>query len=129
MKSILERIGVPQRPTKTDDRKQEYFLPEECVSDSFETGEVVWSANHHAPAVIDRHMSKEYQASRQGLTLVDYAKKYGCECYGIHVRQKASADAELWDMPDTGGFFAFALAYDLGKLSHLEEYGINLENL
>ena len=129
VKSILEKIGVPQRPTKTEDRKQEYFLPDECVAESFTAGEVVWSANHHAPAVIDRHLSKEYQDSRSGLNTVDYVEKYGCECYSIHVRQKASTDADLWDMPDTGGFYAFALAYDLGKLSHLEEYGINLENL
>ena len=33
----------------------------------------------------------------------------------------------LWDMPDIGGFYAFALAYDLGKLKHLEEYGVDLQ--
>ena len=32
-------------------------------------------------------------------------------------------------MPDIGGFYAFALAYDLGKLKHLEEYGVDLEKL
>ena len=44
VKSILEKIGVPQRPTKIEGRKQEYYLPEQCVSENFEEGEVVWSA-------------------------------------------------------------------------------------
>ena len=129
MKSILERIGVPQRPTKVEDRKQEYYLPEECIAEDFEVGETVWSATYHAPAVIEKKMSKEYQDSRPGINTVDYVSKYGCHCYSIMVRQKASPDADLWEMPETGGFSAFALAYDLGKLSHLTEYGINLENL
>ena len=129
MKSILEKIGVPQRPTRTEDRMQEYFLPEECVAEEFEVGEIVWSANHHAPAVIDKKLSVEYQNSKPGLQTVDYTSMYGADCYSIHVRQKASGEADLWDIPDVGGFYAFALAYDLGKLTHLEQYGINLENL
>ena len=128
VKSILEKIGVPQRPTQVEGRKQEYYLPEECVAEDFEEGEIVWSATHHAPAVINRKMSKEYQDSRPGLQTVNYIEKYGCECYGIHVRQKPSTE-DMWDMPDVGGFYAFALAYDLGKLKHLEEYGVDLQKL
>ena len=37
-KSILEKIGVPQRPTQVEGRKQEYYLPEECIADDFEEG-------------------------------------------------------------------------------------------
>ena len=129
VKSILEKIGVPQRPTRTEDRMQEYFLPEECVAEDFEVGEIVWSANHHAPAVVEKKLSIEYQNSKPGMQTVDYVSKYGANCYNIHVRQKASGEADLWDIPDVGGFYAFALAYDLGKLTHLEQYGINLENL
>jgi len=128
VKSILEKIGVPQRPTQVEGRKQEYYLPEECIADDFEEGEIVWSATHHAPAVINRKMSKEYQDGRPGLQTVDYSEKYGCDCYSIHVRQKPSTD-DTWDMPDVGGFYAFALAYDLGKLKHLEEYGVDLQKL
>ena len=129
VKNILERIGVPQRPTKIEGRKQEYYLPEQCVADDFEKGEIVWSATHHAPAVIDKKLSKDYQESRPGIQAVDYVSKYGCECYSIYVRQKPSGEAEFWNMPDIGGFYAFALAYDLGKLKHLEEYGVDLEKL
>ena len=129
VKSLLEKIGVPQRPTKIEGRKQEYYLPEQCVSDSFEEGEIVWSATYHAPAVIDKKLTKEHQDSSPGLQTVDYIGKYGADCYSIHVRQKPSAEADLWDIPDIGGFHAFALAYDLGKLKHLEEYGVDLEKL
>ena len=129
VKSLLEKIGVPQRPTKIEGRKQEYYLPEQCVSDSFEEGEIVWSATYHAPAVVDKKLTKEHQESRAGLQTVNYMDKYGSHCYSIYVRQKPSGDADLWDIPDIGGFYAFALAYDLGKLKHLEEYGVDLAKL
>ena len=128
VKSILEKIGVPQRPTQLEGRKQEYYLPEECVAEDFEEGEVVWSANHHAPAVIDKKLSKEHQDSKPGIQTVNYVEKYGAHCYSIYVRQKPSSE-DLWDMPDVGGFYAFSLSYDLGKLKHLEEYGIDLAKL
>ena len=128
VKSLLEKIGVPQRPTKVEGRKQEYYLPEQCVADSFDEGEIVWSATHHAPAVIDKILSKEHQDSKAGLQTVDYISKYGSDCYSIYVRQKPSTE-DLWDMPDVGGFYAFALAYDLGKLKHLEEYGVDLQKI
>ena len=128
VKSILEKIGVPQRPTKVEGRKQEYYLPEQCVADNFDEGEIVWSATHHAPAVIDKKLSKEHQDSKAGLQTVDYVSKYGSDCYSIYVRQKPSTE-DMWDMPEVGGFYAFALAYDLGKLKHLEEYGVDLQKL
>ena len=128
VKSLLEKIGVPQRPTKVEGRKQEYYLPEQCVADNFDEGEIVWSATHHAPAVIDKKLSKEHQDSKAGLQTVDYVSKYGSDCYSIYVRQKPSTE-DVWDMPEVGGFYAFALAYDLGKLKHLEEYGVDLQKI
>ena len=128
VKSILEKIGVPQRPTKIEGRKQEYYLPEQCVADSFEEGEIVWSATHHAPAVIDKKLTKEHQDSRAGLQTVDYVSKYGSDCYSIYVRQKPNTE-DMWEMPETGGFYAFSLGYDLGKLKHLEEYGVDLQKI
>ena len=128
VKSILEKIGVPQRPTKIEGRKQEYYLPEQCVADDFEKGEIVWSATHHAPAVIDKKLTKEHQESRAGLQTVDYVSKYGSDCYSIYVRQKPNTE-DMWEMPETGGFYAFSLGYDLGKLKHLEEYGVDLQKI
>ena len=129
VKSVLDKVGVPQRPSQIEGRRQAYYLPEQCVAHDFEHGEIVWSATHHAPAQIVQKFTKEYQDSKPGLKYFDYHAVYGCYCYSIYVRQKPSGESELWQMPDIGGFFATALTYDLGKLKHLEEYGIDLEKI
>ena len=60
---------MPQRPTKVEGRKQEYYLTRAMrCSDDFEEGEIVWSATHHAPAVIDKKLTKEYQDSKMWIT-------------------------------------------------------------
>jgi len=130
VKSILEKIGVPQRPTKVEGRKQEYYLPEECLAEDFEEGEIVWAATHHAPAVIGKKLTKEYQDSKPGLITQDYEKTYGCSVFSIYIRQKPSGDLEdFYIAANIGGFYSYAAAYDLGKLKHLEEYGVDLEKL
>ena len=130
VKSILEKIGVPQRPTKAEGRKQEYYLPEECLAEDFEEGEIVWAATHHAPAVIGKKLTKEYQDSKPGLITQDYEKTYGCSVFSIYIRQKPSGDLEdFYIAANIGGFYSYAAAYDLGKLKHLEEYGVDLEKI
>lgn len=130
VKSILERIGVPQRPISVEDRKNPMYLPEECVADEFEEGEIVWSATHHAPAEVKKKQTREFQKVHPGLVEVDYEEKYGCDCYSIYVRQKPSGDLEdFFNSTGIGGYYSYSLASDLGKLKHLEEYGINLEKL
>ena len=52
---------------------------------------------------------------------IDYEKVYGSKCYGIYVI-KASEFEQVF------GFFSYQLAYDLGKLQHLEEYGIDVKS-
>ena len=79
VKNILEKIGVPQRPVAAEDRKNPMYLPEQCVADEFEKGEIVWSATHHAPAQVMEKQTKQYQDSKKGLTTVDYEEKYGCD--------------------------------------------------
>ena len=130
VKSILEKIGVPQRPTKAEGRKQEYYLPEECLAEDFEEGEIVWAATHHAPAVIGKKLTKEYQDSKPGLITQDYEKTYGCSVFSIYIRQKPSGDLEdFYIAANIGGFYSYAAAYDLGKLKHLEEYGVDLAKI
>jgi hypothetical protein len=125
VKGIIERVGVPQ---KTDEKVD--YLPEECISESFADGELVWSAKYSAPAIIEREISVDYQAEQLGFSDVNYEKKYSSKCYAIWVLQRHDEDAEdLWARVKTGGFNAFSLAYDLGKLEHLKEYGVKLQNL
>lgn len=125
VKGIIERVGVPQKQEADVD-----YLPEECCAEHFDDGELVWSARHHAPAIVERELSVDYQAENMGFSDVNYEKKYSSKCYAIWVLESHDEDAEdLWARVKTGGFNAYSLAYDLGKLEHLQKYGINVSRL
>lgn len=125
VKSIIEKVGVPQK----DEGRYDY-LPEECVAESFEKGEIVWSAKYHGPAIIRQELSVDYQAEMPGYKDVNYEKKYGSKAYNIWVIEKIDDDySERWTTATGGGFAATQLAYDLGKLSHLKEYGVDLSRI
>ena len=124
LRAIVERVGIPSRGGNEIERATLCYLPEQCVSDTFKIGEIVWSAKYHSSAIIKAVYNKEYSESKKGLNYVDYNKKYGSECYSIYVRQRVD------DVDNVGtGFYANSLAYDLGKLTHLQEYGVELERL
>jgi hypothetical protein len=125
VKSIIEKVGVPQK----DEGRYDY-LPEACVADSFEKGEIVWSAKYHGPAIIKYELSIDYQAEKSGMKDVNYEKKYGSKAYNIWVIEKIDDDySDRWTTATGGGFTASALAYDLGKLTHLQEYGVDLSRI
>ena len=112
VKSILERIGVPQRPPSVEERNQSAFLPDSCVAEEFIPDEKVWSAKYHSPAIIDKEVEVE--------------NKYESKGYSVYILEKTEGvEAELL----IGGFYAYALACELGKLTHLEQYGVNLKRI
>ena len=129
VKNIIERVGVPQRLTSKDEQSQIDYLPDECVADSFEVGEIVWSARYHRAATIVKELSSSYVSSRKGLANTDYEEKYACKCYDIHISEVSDSEDSIFASVGGGGFFASSTAYDLGKLSHLQKYGINLKTL
>jgi hypothetical protein len=125
VKSIIERTGVPQK----GDGKYDYF-PDECIAEDFATGEIVWSAKYHGPAIVKQELSVDYQAELPGYKDINYEKKYGSKAYNIWVIEKIDDDySDRWTTAQGGGFTATQLAYDLGKLSHLEEYGVDLSRI
>lgn len=125
VKAIIERVGVPQKQEGAYD-----YLPEECVAEDFAIGEIVWSAKYHGPAIIRAELSVDYQAERPGYRDVNYEKKYGTKAYNIWVIEKIDDDySERWTTSTGGGFAATQLAYDLGKLSHLKEHGVDLSRI
>ena len=111
IKSILDRVGVPTRPVAIEERKGCAFLPDECVAEEFEEGERVWSAFYHAPAIV----VKEY-------TDPMYVDKYAGKCYSIYVLEESES-------LNVGGYHGASIAYDLGKLTHLEQYGIDITKI
>lgn len=127
VKSVIERVGIPEKRTKKD-RKGPSILPDACCAESFEPKEIVWSAEHDSIAEICHELSIDYQAEKEGFIDTNYEKKYGSKCYAIRVLQPLSQDADPW-LSSSAGFYSYALAYDLGKLEHLKQYGIDLKKL
>ena len=107
VRSILDKVGVPQRPASAEERTGPCMIPESCVSTEFSEGEKVWSATYHAPAIVDEE--------------VEVKNKYESKGYRVYILEKSEETV--------GGFYAYVLACELGRLSHLEEYGVNLSKV
>ncbi len=129
VRAVLERVGVPQRPSGKEERVGSHYYPDECLSDDYADGEIAWSATYHAAVVVKGRLTKEYIDARKGLAFVDYESKYGCPCYAIYVRQKVDSEDTYFSTVTEGGFSAYAPAYELCKLEHLREYGVKIERL
>jgi hypothetical protein len=125
VKGLIERVGVPNVTKESGIIP----LPERCVSESFSPGEIVWSAVYNKPARVDQELSIDYQAERAGFIDTNYESKYGSKCYAIYVMEEVRDDTEKWANVEAGGYFAYSLAYDLGKLAHLEKYGVDLSRI
>jgi hypothetical protein len=129
VKGILGRVGVPQHSRDSDSPLEVDYIPEECVSEEFAPGEIVWSAKHHTTALIEHEISVDYQAEKPGFNDVNYEEKYGSRCYSIWVVEDINDTGDMWANVEMGGYKAFSLAYDLGKLTHLEKFGVNLSRI
>jgi len=134
VKAIIERVGIPQKLTKESHSKcykhLYHMLPEECVSAEFEVGEKVWSVKDNSIAEIKREQTVEYMNSKPGYVKppVNYEEKYGAKGYAIYVLTPCDLSNSLFPWMDGNrvGYHSFSLAYDLGKLKHLEQYGVNI---
>lgn len=110
VKGIIIRLGIPEK--LTGDAKYDLaVLPDQCVSETFEPGQVVWSAKYHTPCEIIAEIPSE-----------KYEEKYGCKAYKIYVIEALDEAPEYFPRVTVGGFNAVALACDLGNLEHLEHY-------
>jgi hypothetical protein len=110
VKSIIERVGVPER-AQGDAKAITEYLPEECVGESFNLGEIAWSAKYHTSCEILSELENKY------------TQKYQSPCYKVYIREPTQSTQEF------GGFIAYVPGYDLGKLEHLKEYGCNTQRL
>lgn len=126
IKTLLERVGVPERVSGEDVLDFDY-IPEQCVAEDFTPGEIVWSAKYHSAAIIETEISIDHQAEKPGYSDVNYETKYGSKCYSIYVLTKTEEHDPF--AKRKSGFCAFALAYDLGKLEHLKHYGVDLSSI
>jgi len=109
VRQILLNVGVPERIVGEDKHRTE-MLPENCVSEDFSVGETVWSAIHHTPAIVIKQLPEKYN------------KTYNTNCFKIWVKEPS-------EHLTGGGYNSFVPSYDLGKLKHLEAFGVNVERL
>ena len=116
VKRVIENVGVPQ--AQPGENYSDYYpLPEQCIADSFQEGEFVWSSRDVAIAEIMREMEP----------------KDGVNVYRIWVHQRIdpakllSEDGKRYahTVETGGGYFAHQPAYDLGSLKHLRKYNVD----
>ena len=88
----------------------------------------VRSARDNSIALIKKEQTLEDQASMPGLGSTDYEKKYGARGYQLYVLTPCDTSNTLFPWLDGSkmGYHSFALAYDIGSLKHLEQYGVNI---
>ena len=118
VKTMLDKIGVPTRPSGKNERHSTSLIPDACVSEEFQAGELAWSSVYHSVVLVGDEITPEYAKCLRG---TDYQQKYSSKCYSITVREVSDNEFGI-----SGGFSAFSLAYDLGKLEHLKQYGVKL---
>ena len=113
VRNLLDRVGVPQKRPKTLQGMSEKigYLPDECVSESFEPGEKVWCARYDLPARVVKEK---------------YSTKYDCLTYQVYVIELTNFESKYFGFIKEGGFHAHFCSYDLGSLRHLNKYDINI---
>ena len=113
---IVQRVGIPTRPSG-DERYKPAILPDECIAEEFKIGEIAWSAKYHSPCEIRQELDDSY------------TERYGEKCYRIYISEKIDEISPYFPQVERGGFNAYAPAYELGKLEHLTDYGVNVSNI
>lgn len=123
IKNLVETAGVPEKQSKasiTGYHRHTYLLPDQCVKETFEPGEVAWSSVYNSPCDILKEEENR-----------NYEERYNSKAYSIMVFEMKEWEASLNLTPWIGvkkmGFYASSLAYNLGSLAHLKELGVNLE--
>jgi len=129
VRTLLETVGVPQRPANKEEKLGSHYYPDALLSDDYAEGEVAWSATYHAAVEVHARLTPEYTASKKGLGNTDYESKYGCPVYAVYIKQKVDSDDTFFSNVTAGGFSAYVPAYELCKLEHLKQYGVRIDRL
>ncbi len=120
VRNLIDNIGVPQKLPKSELSVYRYrtpMLPERCVAEEFEINERVWAAKYNTIAIVKKHIPAHG---------INYEQKYDSKMYQIFVITMTDFDTKYFGYQKIGGFWSHALAYDLGSLRHLKEYGIDI---
>jgi hypothetical protein len=113
VKNIINEVGVPTRGVG-EDYTNYSPLPDRCVADKFDINEIAWSSKYSAPCVIDKEMPKP--------TIDGEAKLYRIFVFEPYEEPKERYVRNFGQ----SGFYAHQPAYELGKLEHLKQYGVDI---
>lgn len=113
VKKVIEDIGVPE---KSASYLEPSIIPEQCVSDNFEFGQIAWSARYSAMVIIldcypanSKNNNQEY------------------DCYRIYVIETIEEPSPYFpNITGYGGKNAISSSFDLGSLEHLKKFGIDI---
>ena len=112
VKDIIDRVGVPQRVVGAT-YNNPGIIPDQCIRDTFEPGQIVWHAKEHAMAIIVQELGN----------VRDKSAKY----YRTFVIEALDEDARFFlRQHKYSGRYAGAYSYDLGSLDHLKQYGVDV---
>ena len=120
VRNLIDNIGVPQKLPKSElsvYRHRNTMLPETCVAEEFDIDERVWADKYNTIAIVKKHVIAHG---------VNYKEIYDSNMYQIFVITMTDFDTKYFGFQKIGGFWSHALAYDLGSLRHLKEYGIDI---
>lgn len=112
IKDVIELVGVPQKVTGGD-YWHPALIPDRCIREEFERGQVVWHARRHCMAIV---LEQKHKVS-------DKSSNY----YQVYVIEPIEEISPYFPHIDGyGGYYDGAFAYDLGSLDHLKPYGVDV---
>lgn len=115
VRGVIDRVGIPMKLAQTDyEGRRSAMLPEQCVADSFDEGEIVWAIRQNYPAKV----IKEQWA--------DKAEERGYKLYLIYTIECTDLSDTFFPHLEYAGKYAVQPAYEIGSLRHLEKYGVKL---
>lgn len=110
IKSIVERVGIPQKLPQTDyEGRRNAMLPEQCVAEEFDTGEKVWAVRQNYPAIVKKLASTSEDGTNY--YLVDT----------IECTQEDLKDTYFPHLSFAGKQYVLA-SWEMGSLRHLQKY-------
>lgn len=112
VKEVIDRVGVPQKVVGSDYRYPG-IIPDQCMREKFEYGQIVWHARRHCMAIV----------LEEKTNVKDKTSKY----YQVYVIEPIEEQSPYFpQFEGYGGYYDGAFAYDLGSLDHLKQYGVDV---
>ena len=113
VKKIIEDVGVPE---KSVSYWEPSMIPDSCVSETFEIGQIVWSARYGCLVIV-----RDYYPAQSEFNKQDY------DCYHIYVIESIEETSPYFpQFTEYGGKYATSTWFDLGSLEHLKKFGIDI---